>query len=70
MNPSLSISAWIWSSTYDETITVPATFDLPARTYNIFGSFHLGRYVWAYIFCPLIAAVPAGLLAGIHLRNI
>ena len=63
MNPTLSIAAWIWSTTY-------VSIDVGGNSIDFFGQYHLGRYAWAYIICPIIAAPFAGIFARLHLKNI
>ena len=61
LNPTISLQVWIWSAgAYNNKINVLN----PDETE--FGTYHLGRYQWAYIGAPIAAGVIAGALAKVY----
>lgn len=61
LNPTLAVQVWVWSAgAYRNHINILN----PDETE--FGTYHLGRYLWAYISAPMAAAVLAGFLARLY----
>ena len=64
LNPILSFQIAIWSG---------AAYSDPSQDdpkESIFVNDHLGRYIWVYVFAPIVASVLAGYAAKLHLRNL
>jgi glycerol uptake facilitator-like aquaporin len=62
LNPMIALETLIWSSVgYNNKSYDPNQTD--------FKFLDMGRYWWLYVVAPMIAAVPAGFLAKLHLRN-
>lgn len=65
MNPTYALQLWFWElGSYNHK----ADISIVKRLITGYDAAYLGRYFWAYISAPLVAAIPAGLLAKLHLK--
>jgi glycerol uptake facilitator-like aquaporin len=64
MNSTYALQLWFWEmgSYNDGAKNIVENYFITTYNQN-----YLGRYFWIYIFAPLTAAIPAGLLAKKHI---